>query len=95
MGAGTGVGAGAETGAGAGTGALGSRTALKILCKSSSEYLRILVAAEAVATGDFGPEDPADWSHNSLPDSGGREESEGAMEGVTEGATEGATEGRS
>ena len=81
MGAGAGVKAGAGTrtgaviGAGAGTGAQAFRTALKILYKSFSEYLEILVAAEALATGSFAPEGPAGLSNNSSPDSGGGEES--------------------
>ena len=78
------------TGAGAGAGARASRTVLKIRCKSSSEYLGILVSA-----GDFGPRGPSGCSE--ISDSGGGEESggvsEGATEGVTERTTEGATEG--
>ena len=74
MGAGAGAGAGAGTGAGtraeAGTEALVSRTALRILYKSSSEYLKTLVAAEALAMGGFGLEGPMGWSDNSSPDSG-------------------------
>ena len=93
MGAGTGVGAGAgaRTGAGAGarTGAGAriqtSRTVLKIRCKSSSEYLGILVAAaRALAMGCFVPKGSADWSDNLSSDSGGREESGGATEGAVD-----------
>ena len=80
---GAGAGAGLGTGAGAGIGALVSRTALRILYKSSSEYLRTLVAAGALATGGF-VEGPAGWSDNSSPDSGGGEESGGATEGAAE-----------
>ena len=87
-GAGAGTGAGAETGARAGTGALASRTALRILCKSSSEYLGTLVAAGALAMGGFTPKGPTGWSDNSSPDSGDGEESGGATEGATERVTE-------
>ena len=41
----------------------------------------------------FPPESPVGWSDNSSPDSGGGEESGGAMEGTMEGVTEGAIEG--
>ena len=88
MGAGAGAGAEAgtraraKTGVGAGTRA--SRTVLKIRCKSSSEYLGILLAATgALATGGF-VESPVGWSGNSSPDSRGGKESEGATEGATE-----------
>ena len=77
----TGAGTRARTRAGAGTGARASRTALKIRCKSSSEYLGILVLA-----GDFGPESLLSCSKISY--SGGREESRKASKGATEGATE-------
>ena len=50
------MGAGARKGAGARTGAQASRKALRILCKSSSEYLRVLVIAGALVTGSFAPE---------------------------------------
>ena len=53
------TGEGARTGARAGTEAQASRIVLKILCKSSSEYLRTLVAAEVLAIGGFVPKDPA------------------------------------
>ena len=75
----TGAGVGAETGARA------FKTALKILCKSSLEYLGILVS-------DFGPGGPSGCSK--ISDSGGGEESGGVTEGATEGATEGVMEGR-
>ena len=96
-GARTGVGVGARTRAEAGvgtragarTGARASRTALRILCKSSSEYLRTLLAAGGELARGFLPEGPAGWSDNLSPDSGGGEESGGAIEGATEGATEG------
>ena len=86
---------GVRMGAGAGTKtrveARASRIALKILCKSSLEYLGTLIAAtKASATGDFVFEGPAGWSDNLSPDLRGGEESEG----VTEKATEGVTEGR-
>ena len=54
-----GTGAGAETGIRVQTGAQASKTALKILCKSSSEYLGILIAAGTLATRGFTPEGPA------------------------------------
>ena len=88
--AGMGPGTGAGTGARTGMGARASRTALKILCKSSSEYLGILIAAtEASATGGFAPKGPAGWSDNLSPDLGGGEELKKAIEGATKGATEG------
>ena len=79
----TGAGAGAEAGAQA------SRTVLKIRCKSSSEYLAILVAAAGALARGFAPEGQAGWSDNSSPDSGGEKESGGAIEGAAEEATEG------
>ena len=94
-GAGAGIGTGARTEAGVGTGAgaesgaLGSKTALRIFCKSSLEYLRILVAARVLAMGSFGPEGLAGWLDNLSPDLGDREESRGATKGATEGVTEG------
>ena len=63
---------------GAGVGARASRTALKIYCKSSSEYLGILVAA----AGDFSPWGLLGCSENS--DLGGRKEPGGATEGAIE-----------
>ena len=63
--------------AGAGAGARAFRTALKILCKSSLEYLGTLVAA-----GDFGPGVPSGYSETS--DLGGGEKPGGATEGATE-----------
>ena len=71
-----------------GTGARASRTALRICCKSSSEYLGILVLA-----GDFGPRGFLGYSE--ISDSGGGKESGRATKEATEGAMEGATEGRS
>ena len=69
-----------------------SRMALKIRCKSFSEYLRILVAAEETSTtGDFIFECLVSCLDNLSPDLGGVEE----LKGATERATEGATEGRS
>ena len=61
MGARSRAGAGAGVGMGVGmeAGARASKTALKIPCKSSSEYLGILVAARALGTRGFGPEGPA------------------------------------
>ena len=89
MGARTGAGMGVGTGAGTETGAQASRTALRILYKSFSEYLGTLVAATgASAMGGFAPRGPAGWLNNSSPDSGGGEESGGVMEGATEGAIE-------
>ena len=95
MGAGVGVGAGARIGAGiragagtkagAGTRTLASRTALRILCKSFSEYLKTLVATKVLTTGGFGTEQPAGWSDNSSPKLGGEKESGRAIEGATEG----------
>ena len=66
--------------AGAGAGAQDSRTALRILYKSSSEYLGTLVA-----TGDFSPGVPSDCLETS--ESGGREEPGRATEGATEGSS--------
>ena len=72
----------ARAGAAAETGARASRTALKILCKSSSEYLGTLVAVTRVsAIGGFVPKGPTCWLNNLSPDSGGREKSGGATEG--------------
>ena len=66
---GAGMEAEVEARAGAETGAQASRTALKILCKSSLEYLRILVAAtEASVTGVFVLEGLTGWSDNLSPD---------------------------
>ena len=66
-------------------GARASRTALKIRCKSSSEYLGILVAAVgALVMGGFVPKGPAGWLDNLSPNSGGGEELGGAMEGAAE-----------
>ena len=62
----------------AGAGAQASRTALRIHCKSSSEYLGTLVAA----AGDFSPGGLSGYSEDS--DSEGREELGGATEGATE-----------
>ena len=88
-GARTGAGAGARTGAGAGIGARVSRTVLRILYKSSSEYLEILLAAKEEFARGFSPEGPAGWSDNLLPNLKGGEKSGGAIEGAMEGATEG------
>ena len=55
--------------------------ALRIRCKSSLEYFGILVLA-----GNFG-------GGLEISESGGGEESGGAIEGATKGTTEGATEG--
>ena len=94
VGAGTAVEAGAEVaaeseaGAAAKVGAQASKTALKILYKSSLEYLGILIVViGASATGSFVPESPVDWSDNLSPDLGGGEEPGGKIEGVSEGAT--------
>ena len=68
------------------------KTVLRILCKSSLEYLgTLVVVTEASATGGFIPEGPAGWSDNLSPDSEDGKE----PKRITEGATEGATEGRS
>ena len=80
--AGAGVGAGA--GAGAGTRVQASKTALRIHCKSFSEYLGILVAAAEALARDFVPEGLAGWSDNLSPDSKGEEESKRAIEGAAE-----------
>ena len=58
--------------AGAKAGAQTSKTALRIFCKSSSEYLGTLVAV----AGDSAPGGPLGCSKNS--DLGGGEEPEGA-----------------
>ena len=62
--------------AGAGAGARASRTALRICCKSFSEYLGVLVSA-----GDSS-------GCLEFSDLGGGEESGGATEGATEGRTQ-------
>ena len=67
--------------AGAGAGARASRTALKIRCKSFSEYLGVLVSV-----GDFGLGSPSGCLEFS--DSGGEKESRGVTEEVTERITE-------
>ena len=87
-GAGTGVEAGAGTRAGAGTGARAFKTALRICCKSSLEYLGILVSAEGELARSFAPEGLAGWLNNLSPDSGGGKELRRAMKEATEGATE-------
>ena len=83
-GAGTGAGTGAGARTGAGTGTRASRTVLRIRCKSSSEYLGILLAAAgALAMGAF-VKGPAGWLDNLSPNSEGGEESRGATEGAAE-----------
>ena len=74
------MGAGARTRAEARTQA--SRTVLRIRCKSSSEYLGILLAAAGPLATESFVKGPAGWSDNSLPDSGGGKESRGATEGA-------------
>ena len=78
-----------RAGAGAEAGAQASRTALKIRCKSSSEYFAILVAAAGALARGFALKSQANWSDNLSPDLGDGEESRGAMEGAVEGVTEG------
>ena len=79
----------AKGGAEAETGARAFKTALKILCKSSLEYLGILVAVIGVsAIGGFILESPADYLDNLSPNSGGGKKSGRATEGATEGASE-------
>ena len=71
-------------GAGAGTeaGVQASKTALRICCKISLEYLGTLVAvARASAIGSFVFEGPADWLNSLSPDLGGGEELERATKG--------------
>ena len=82
---------GAETGVGAGTGAKAqaSRTALRIRCKSSSQYLGILVAEGGDLAKGFPPKSPAGWSDNLSPNLGGGKESGGATKEATEGETKG------
>ena len=80
----------ARAGVGAKVGARASKTALRILCKSSSEYLGILVVVTgASAIEGFVSKGPVRWLDISSPDSEGREESSGATEGVMEGVMEG------
>ena len=75
-----------KAGAGAGTRARASRTALKIRCKSFSEYLGTLVAVgEMLATRGFIPKSLAGWSDNLASDLRGGEKLGRAIEGVTEG----------
>ena len=84
------AGVGAETGAEAEAGARASRTALKILYKSSSEYSGTLVAATGTsAMGSFLFEGLAGWFNNLSLDLGGREETRGATEEATKAVTEG------
>ena len=66
------------------TGAQASKTALKIFCKSFSEYLGTLVAAGALAMGGFVFEGPADWLDNSSYDLGDGVELERATEKAAE-----------
>ena len=79
-----GTGARAGIGARAETGPRASRTALKILCKSSSEYLGTIVSTGALATRGFAPKGSAGWLDNSSPDLGVRKESGGATDGAAE-----------
>ena len=82
--------------AGVAAAAWASRMALKILCKSFSEYLETLVVAiGASAIGGFIPKGPAGWSDYLSPDLEGGKESERVTKGMTEGEMEGGTEGRS
>ena len=83
----TGAGAGGETGAG--VRALVSRTALKTLCKSSTEYLGILVVViRVIAMGGFFFESPAGWSDNLSSNSEGEKKLGKVTEGVTEGRSQ-------
>ena len=67
-------------------GAQASRTALRIFCKSSLEYLGTLVLVTGVsATGGFVHEGLAGWSDNLSPNSEGEEALGGAMKEATEG----------
>ena len=76
--------------AGAEAGAQTSRTALKIFCKPSSEYLGILVVmTEVLAMEGFVFEGLAGWSDNLSPDLGDGEESGRATERATKRMTEG------
>ena len=79
-----------RAGAKAGAGAWASKTALKILCKSSLEYLGTLLAT----TGGFAPEGPASSLDNLSPDLGGGKESREATKRETEGAMEGRSQRR-
>ena len=72
------TGAGAGAAAVARAGAWAFKTALKIRCKSSLEYLGTLV----VAAGDFGLRGPLDCSEDF--ELGGREKPGGTTEGVIE-----------
>ena len=75
------------TGAGVGVdiGVQASKTALRIFCKLSLEYLEILVAEiGTLATGDFIFEGPVNWSDNLSTNLGGKEESERTIEKATE-----------
>ena len=54
-------------------------------CKSSSEYLGILVAAARALARGFAPKSLASWSNNLSPDLEGGEELRGAIKGATEG----------
>ena len=84
---GAGTGAGAE--ARARIKAQSSRTALRIYCNLSSEYLGTLVTVAGALARSFTPKGQADWLDNLSLDLGGGEKSGGAMEEATEGATEG------
>ena len=70
-----------------GAGAKASKTALKICCKSFSEYLKTLVVATGALARDFIPNSLAGWSDNLSPDLKGEEESGRATKGAKEGAT--------
>ena len=75
--------------AGTGVGTWASRTALKICCKLSSEYLRTLVATGEALARSFTPEGLAGWLDNLSPDLGGRKKLRRAIERATKGVAEG------
>ena len=79
------TGAGVRAGIGVEVGARASKKALKILYKSSSEYLGILVGAtRATVMGSFVFEGPAGWLSNLSPNLEGREELGKAIKGAIE-----------
>ena len=84
------AGAGARVGRGVGVRTQAFKTVLKIFCKSSSEYLRILVAVLRVTVmGDLISKGLVECLINFPPDLRDGKESGGATKRVTERAMEG------
>ena len=77
---------GARVGAGVGAGAQASKTVLRILCKSFSEYLNtFVVVIGATAMRGFISKGPTGYSDNLSPNLKDEEESEKVTKGATEG----------